>query len=71
MQLPKRKTQLQRLRSTVTESVARTIRKIPIHPSGRTVKIGALAAGGITGLTAASAAISSRRQRSERSDEES
>jgi hypothetical protein len=69
MQLPKRKSQVQRLRSTVTKSVARTVEKSPIHPSSKTVKTGLLALGGLTGLTAASAAISSRRQRSESEDD--
>ena len=64
MQLPKRKSRLQRLRSTAAKAVARAAEKSPIHPSGKAVKGGLLAVGGLTGLTAASAAISSRRQRS-------
>jgi hypothetical protein len=69
--LPKRKSWVQRLRSTVTESAANAVEKSPIRlpkPSRRTVKAGLLALGGLTGLTAASASISAHRDRREEGD---
>jgi hypothetical protein len=75
MRLPtRRKSQAQRLRSTVAKSmepVAKTLEKSPIQPSRKAVKGGLLAVGGLTGLTAASAAISSRRERGEQAEDES
>jgi hypothetical protein len=69
MRLPRRKSQVQRLRSTAGKSVANVVKKSPIQPSGKAVKSGLVAVGGLTGLTAASAAISARRHRSESDDD--
>lgn len=63
----KRKSRPQRLLTTVNDSLIAPIGKklsLP-RPSGKTVKAGLIAAGGLTGLTAGSASISSLRRRIE------
>jgi hypothetical protein len=73
-QLPKRKSPVQRLRSTVTEAASNAVKNSPVRlpkPSRRTVKAGLLTLGGLTGLTAASAGISAHRDRREEADDDS
>jgi hypothetical protein len=64
----RRKSRLQRLLATVDDSLAAPLAQrvgLPSRPSGKTLKVGLIAAGGLTGLTAGSAGISSLRRRSE------
>ncbi|HYV16437.1 MAG TPA: hypothetical protein VE972_10490 [Conexibacter sp.] len=67
MRLFKRKSRRQRLLETVKDSLRI---RLPGRPSDKTVKIGAIAAGGLTGLTAGSAGISSLRRRIEGEEED-
>lgn len=65
MGLFNRKSQLQRLLETVSDSleaVPSAIDKLPDSGSGKTLKRGLIAAGALAGLTAGSAAVSSRRR---------
>jgi hypothetical protein len=68
MRLFKRKSRLQRLLETAERSIAKPIAKrlpLPERPPDKAVKVGLIAAGGLTGLTAGSAGISSLRRRGE------
>lgn len=68
MRLFKRKSRRQRLFEAVDDAVVAPIASrihFPGRPSSKTVKVGAIAAGGLTGLTAGSAGISSLRRRTE------
>lgn len=68
MRLLHRKSNLQRLLDTVTDSleVPSGIKSgLPGKVSGKAVKTGLIAAGGLAGLTAGSAGISSLRRRRE------
>jgi hypothetical protein len=58
----KRKSQLQRLLGKLS---------LPYRPSSKTVKVGAITAGGLAGLTAGSAGISSLRRRAEGAEDDS
>jgi hypothetical protein len=75
MRIFKRKSRLQRLLASVGDSLAAPVGKrlgLPARPSDKTVKVGLIAAGGLTGLTAGSAGISSlRRARSEGAEDDS
>jgi hypothetical protein len=74
MRIIRRKSRLQRLLATVEDSLAAPIGKrlgLPARPSNQTLKVGLIAAGGLTGLTAGSAGISSLRHRSEEAEDDS
>jgi hypothetical protein len=74
MRLFHRKSRLQRLLETAESSIATPIVKrvhLPDRPSDKTVKVGLIAAGGLTGLTAGSAGISSLRRRGEEAEGDS
>ena len=58
-----RKSRLQRLRSTVNDSLPSGVKSLPDVGSNKAVKAGLMAAGGLAGLTAGSAGISSMRRR--------
>lgn len=62
MRIFKRKSQLERLRSTVDDRLPTPLH-LPARPSSKTLKTGLIAAGGLTGLTVGSAGISSLRRR--------
>lgn len=64
MRLFKRKSRLQRLLETAESSIVQRVHR-PGRPPDRAVKVGLIAAGGLTGLTAGSAGISSLRRRGE------
>lgn len=68
MRLFRRRSRRQRVTATVKDSLAepigKTVRLLP-RPSDKTMKVGLIAAGGLTGLTAGSAGISSLRRRIE------
>jgi hypothetical protein len=71
MRLFKRKNQLQRLLDAVDDSldVPSGVKRLPKGGSGKALKAGLIAAGGLAGLTAGSAGISSlRRNRGSGSD---
>jgi hypothetical protein len=67
-----RKTRLQRLRKTVTNSLEMPSIKsaMPSVGSGKAVKTGLIAAGGLAALTAGSAGISSLRRQGEGATDE-
>ena len=68
MKLPNKKSKLQRLLETAGDSlnVPRGVRSsLPDLGSGKALKTGLIAAGGLAGLTAGSAGISSLRGRKE------
>jgi len=69
----RRRSRLQRVLSTVKDTLAETIGKVslPSRPSEKTVKASLIAAGGLTGLTAGSAGISSLRRRGEGTSDDS
>jgi hypothetical protein len=70
----KRKSRRQRLLETIDDAIAAPIAKkvhLPLRPPDKAVKVGLIAAGGLTGLTAGSAGISSLRRRVEGADDES
>jgi hypothetical protein len=75
MRIIRRKSRPQRLLANVEDMLAAPIGKrlsLPARPSDKTVKVGLIAAGGLTGLTAGSAGISSlRRARSEEAENDS
>jgi hypothetical protein len=75
MRFIRRKSRPQRLLTTVKDSIAAPLAKrlrLPARPSGKTAKVGLIAAGGLTGLTAGSAGISSlRRAHSEGAEDDS
>jgi hypothetical protein len=74
MRLFKRKSRLQRLLETAESSIATPIVKrvhLPGRPPDKAVKVGLIAAGGLTGLTAGSAGISSLRRRGEEAEGDS
>jgi hypothetical protein len=72
MRLFKRKSHVQRLLETVHDAVVAPIgKKLPSRPSDKTRKMGLVAAGGLTGLTAGSAGISSLRHRVEGAEDDS
>jgi hypothetical protein len=73
VRLFRRKSHLERLRETVNDALARPIgEKLTLlrRPSDKTRKVGWIAAGGLTGLTAGSARISSLRRRTERAEDD-
>jgi hypothetical protein len=67
MQIPpfKRRSRLEQLLTTVKNI------DLPGRPSDKAVRVGLIAAGGLTGLTAGSAGISSLRRRSEGAENDS
>ena len=69
MRLFKRKSRWQRFLESVKDSLVEPIAKR--LRSDKTVKVGAIAAGGLTGLTAGSAGISSLRRRIEGEEDDS
>ena len=75
MQLLNRKSQLERFVDTVSDSledVPSGIKSgLPSVGTGRALKTGLIAAGGLAGLTAASAGISSLRRRGEGASDDS
>jgi hypothetical protein len=74
MRIIRRKSRLQRLLATVEGSFPASIGKrlrLPVRPSDKTVKVGLIAAGGLTGLTAGSAGVSSLRRRGEEAEDAS
>ncbi len=73
MRLFKRKSHVQRLLETVRDALVAPIKKLPLphRPSDKTRKVGLIAAGGLTGLTAGSAGISSLRHRIEGAEDDS
>jgi hypothetical protein len=66
MRIFRRKSRLQRLVEPITKRFG-----LPARPSDKTVKVGLIAAGGLTGLTAGSAGVSSLRRRSEGAEDAS
>jgi hypothetical protein len=67
MRLFKRKRKRKRVLETAKSSIVVPIAKrlhLPGRPPDKAVKVGLIAGGGLTGLTAASAGISSLRRRS-------
>lgn len=74
MQIFKRKSRLRWLVTTAANHLPAPIgrkRELPGRPSEKTVKVGLITAGGLTGLTAGSAAISSLRRRNEGAGDDS
>lgn len=74
MRFFKRKSRRKRLFETIGHSIAAPIANkvhLPGRPPDRTVKVGLIAAGGLTGLTAGSAGISSLRRRVEGAEDDS
>lgn len=74
MQIFKRKSRLQRLLATAADHLPapiRSRRELPGRPSDKTVKVGLITAGGLTGLTVGSAGISSLRRRIEGAGDDS
>ena len=67
MRVLNRKSQLERVLESVGDSldVSRGIKKLPGGGSGKALKAGLIAAGGLAGLTAGSAGISSLRRHRE------
>jgi hypothetical protein len=66
MRFLNRKSQLERFLDTVSDSLdPSNFKDVPLPGRGKALKAGALAAGGLAGLTAASAGISSLRRRAE------
>ena len=66
MRLFNRKSQLQRLLETVNDTLdPSSWKSVELPGSGKALKTGLIAAGGVAGLTAASAGISSIRRRAE------
>lgn len=70
MRLFNRKNQLQRLLESVTDSLD-VPRTLTSGSSGKAVKAGLIAAGGLAGLTAGSAGISSLRRKREEASHDS
>jgi hypothetical protein len=71
MRVFNRKSRLERVLDTVTDSLdPSNLKRIPVG-RGKALKTGAIAAGGVAGLTAVSAGISSLRRRAEGDEEES
>jgi hypothetical protein len=72
VRLFRRKSHLQRLLETVNDGLASPIgeKLAQLRPSDKTRKVGLIAAGGLTGLTAGSAGISSLRRRIEGSEDD-
>ena len=73
MRLFKHKSRQQQLLETVKDTLMPIVTRLrlPGRPSEKTMKVGAIAAGGLTGLTAGSAGISSLRRRSEGQEDDS
>jgi hypothetical protein len=73
MRILNRKSQLQSLLESVGDSldVPSGMKKLPNGGSGKAVKTGLIAAGGLAGLTAASAGISSLRRHREGASDDS
>lgn len=74
MRLFKRKSRLRRLLDTAESSIVAPIAKrlhLPGRPPDTSVKVGLIAGGGLTGLTAGSAGISSLRRRIEGAGDDS
>jgi hypothetical protein len=70
----KRRSRRQRLLETIDDAIGAPIAKkvhLPGRPPDKAVKVGLIAAGGLTGLTAGSAGISSLRRRAEGADDDS
>ncbi len=67
----KRKSRRQRLLEAVNDSLVVPIASKLRLPSDKAVKVGAIAAGGLTGLTAGSAGVSSLRRRTEGEEDDS
>jgi hypothetical protein len=66
MGLFNRKSQVERFLDNVSDLLdPSNLKDVPLPERGKTLKAGAIAAGGLAGLTAASAAISSLRRRAE------
>jgi LPXTG-motif cell wall-anchored protein len=66
MRLFNRKSQLQRLLETVNDTLdPSSWKNVELPSTGKALKTGLIAAGGVAGLTAASASISSIRRRAE------
>jgi hypothetical protein len=66
MRLFNRKSQLERFLDTVSDSLdPSNLKDVQLPERGKALKAGAIAAGGLAGLTAASAGISSLRRRAE------
>lgn len=71
MRLFNRKSQLERLLDTVSDSLDPShLKDVQLPDRGKALKAGAIAAGGLAGLTAASAGISSLRRRAEGDESE-
>jgi hypothetical protein len=71
MRLFNRKSQLERLLDTVSDSLdPSNLKDVQLPERGKALKSGAIAAGGLAGLTAASAGISSLRRRAEGDESE-
>jgi hypothetical protein len=73
MRIFNRKNQLQRVLESVGDSldVSSGVKKLPSGGSGKALKGGLIAAGGLAALTAASAGISSLRNRGEGAGDDS
>jgi hypothetical protein len=72
MRIFKRKSRSQRVIKTVENSIAKRVHlHLPGRPPDKAVKVGLIAAGGLTGLTAGSAGISSLRRRNEEAEGDS
>jgi hypothetical protein len=74
MHIFKRKSRRQRLLATAADHLPAPIgrkRALPGRPSDKTVKVGLITAGGLTGLTAGSAGISTLRRRIEGAGDDS
>lgn len=74
MRIIRRKSRPKRLLATVQDALAAPFSKrigLPVRPSDKTVKVGLIAAGGLTGLTAGSAGVSALRRRSEGAEDAS
>jgi hypothetical protein len=70
----KRKSRRQRLVETIGDVIATPIAKkihLPGRPPDKAVRVGLIAAGGLTGLTAGSAGISSLRRRAQGAGDDS
>jgi hypothetical protein len=70
MRIFKRKSRSQRVLKTVENAIAKRVH-LPGRPPDKAVKVGLIAAGGLTGLTAGSAGISSLRRRNEEAEGDS
>jgi hypothetical protein len=66
MRLLDRRSRLERFLDTVSDSLAPSnLKDVRLPERGKALKAGAIAAGGVAGLTAASAGISSLRRRAD------